>query len=187
MPLALVHAVLWYWANHREGVWLQAPATDQAHDLRSAWLLFQAIKRLDPGAMVWTWAHASGVHTPLIPFVSAVLMVVFGESRVVAESVLPLSTAVWLLATYAVVGRLYDRETARWTTALVSCFPVLLIYSRTYLLEHPLAALFSCACWALLATDRFGTHCLPRAFGALAGLTALARGGGRFSSSGRCW
>ena len=122
--------------------------------------------------------HASGVHTPLVPLVSALLMVAFGESRVVAESVLPLSTAVWLLATYAVVRRLYDRQTARWTTALVSCFPVFLIYSRTYLLEHPLAALFSCACWALLATDRF-RHALPSAgFGALAGLTALARGGG---------
>jgi 4-amino-4-deoxy-L-arabinose transferase-like glycosyltransferase len=178
LVLAAIHAVLWWWANHREGVWLQVPATDQAHDLRTALILQRALANGDVHALVSGWVHASPVHTPLVPFASAVLMLVLGESRQAAEAVLPLATAVWLVATYAVVARLYDRATALKTTALASAFPVFLIYSRTYLFDHPLAAVFASACWALLMSDGSLRAAPSAGFGALAGLTALARGGG---------
>lgn len=99
-------------------------------------------------------------------------MLAFGESRMVAEFVMPLFTAVWFVATYLVICRLYDAATARWTTALVSAFPVFLIYSRTYLLDHPLAALFALACWTLLTTRGFSNPLASLGFGVLAGLTA---------------
>jgi 4-amino-4-deoxy-L-arabinose transferase-like glycosyltransferase len=178
LVLAAIHAALWWWANHREGVWLQVPAIDQAHDLRTALILRRALANGDMHAVVSGWVHASPVHTPLVPFASAILMLVFGESRLAAEAVLPLATAVWLVATYAVVARLYDRATARKTTALVSTFPVFLIYSRTYLFDHPLAAVFASGCWALLVSDGFLRTAPSAGFGVLAGLTALARGGG---------
>jgi 4-amino-4-deoxy-L-arabinose transferase-like glycosyltransferase len=121
--------------------------------------------------------HASPVHTPFVPFTSALMMLLFGESRIVAEAVLPIFTAVWLIGTFAVVRRLYGVGTALWTSALVGTFPVFLIYSRTYLFEHPLAAVFTCACWALLASDGFSRPWPSAAFGVLAGLTCLTRGG----------
>jgi 4-amino-4-deoxy-L-arabinose transferase-like glycosyltransferase len=178
LALAVAHAIFWVVANHREGVWRQVPAIDQAHDLNSAWIVYQAMVDGDLTALVNSWVTASPVHTPLVPFASALLMVAFGESRIVAETVLPLFTAVWLVATYMALWRLYDRGSARKATALVSAFPVFLIYSRTYMLEHPLAAMFACACTALLATDRFQNTAASAVFGVLAGLTALARGGG---------
>jgi 4-amino-4-deoxy-L-arabinose transferase-like glycosyltransferase len=170
--LAAVHAALWYYANLREGVWRQVPATDQAHDLTTAWIIHRAFANLDPDGVVKAWIHGSSVHTPFVPFLSALLMTAFGKSRLVAELVLPISTAVWLTATYAVIRRRYDSSTARWTTALVSTFPVFLIYSRTYLFDHPLAAVFAVACWALLATDRLERIWPSVAFGVLAGLTS---------------
>jgi 4-amino-4-deoxy-L-arabinose transferase-like glycosyltransferase len=176
--LAAAHAILWVVANHREGVWRQVPAIDQAHDLNSAWIMFRALAERNVPALLDGWVSASPVHTPLVPFASALLMVAFGESRIVAESVLPIFTALWLVATYMTLSRLYGRDTARNATALVSTFPVFLIYSRTYLHEHPLAAMFACACAALLATDRFQNTRASAVFGVLAGMTALARGGG---------
>ncbi len=175
--LAALHGVLWYWCNQSEGVWTQAPATDQAHDLTTAWILFGAVGRHDLAAFVQGWMHASPVHTPFVPLTSALLMLAGGESRIVAEAALPLFTVVWLIATYAIVRRLYGLSTALWTTALVSTFPVFLIYSRTYFFEHPLAAVFTCACWALLATDGFLRPLPSAVFGVLAGVTCLTRGG----------
>jgi 4-amino-4-deoxy-L-arabinose transferase-like glycosyltransferase len=177
LALAAIHAVLWWWANHREGVWLQVPATDQSHDLRTAWALWRALGAGNLSLLIEGWVHGSPVHTPFVPFVSGALMLVLGESRQAAESVLPLATAVWLISTYAVIARLYDRSTARKVTALVGAFPVFLIYSRTYLFEHPLAAVVAAACWALLASDGFARTGPTVLFGVLAGITALTRGG----------
>jgi hypothetical protein len=87
-------------------------------------LLYRALAGADVSAFADTWTHPSPVHTPLVPFGSAILMLVFGESRVVAESIMPIFTAMWLVATYLVISRLYDAATAKWTTALASVFPV---------------------------------------------------------------
>ena len=184
VAVALVHAVLWYAAIDVEGAWRQAPAIDESHDLRTAWLFCRALNDGNLAALVHTWVHASPVHTPLVPFVSGVLMALFGESRVAAEAVMPIFTAVWLVATGAAVSRLYDRQTARWTVLLSGAFPVFLIYSRTYLFDHPLAAVFACACWALLRTRGFADRRASIVFGGLAGLTALARGGGAIFLAG---
>jgi hypothetical protein len=177
MGLAPLHAGLWYWCNRSEGVWTQAPATDQAYDLTTAWILWRAMAHHDVSAFVQGWMHASPVHTPFVPLVSALLMLCFGESRIAAEAVLPVFTALWLVATFAIVRRLYGTSTAGWTTALVSAFPVFLIYSRTYLFEHPLAAMFACACWALVVSDGFSRPLPTAVFGVMAGLTSLTRGG----------
>jgi 4-amino-4-deoxy-L-arabinose transferase-like glycosyltransferase len=175
--LAAGHALLWWWSNTREGVWVQGPATDQAADLTTAWIFWRALAHADFASLARAWMHASPVHTPLVPFASALLMLAGGPSRLAAEAILPLSTAFWLIATYVVIARLYDRTTARWTAALASAFPVFLIYSRTYLFEHPLAAVFACACWALLRTEGFARTRASIVFGVLAGLTTLTRGG----------
>ncbi len=176
--LSLVHALLWWWANHREGVWLQAPAIDQAHDLTTAWLFHRALAAVDPDGVVRTWVAGSSVHTPLVPLCSAVLMWAFGPTRVAAEAVLPVFIAIWIVAVYGCLRRVCEANAARAATALATAFPVFLIYSRTYLFELPLAAVFAVACWCLMASDRFrrGAHSL--CFGLAAAAVALVRGGG---------
>ena len=174
----MAHGLLWAWCNAREGVWLQRPATDQAHDLTSAWLLYAPLRALDLPAALRAWVVASPVHPPFVPLVSALLMLVFGASRLAAEAALPLFTVVWLLSIYAVFRRLADARTAVWTAALSSTFAVFLIYSRTYLMEHPLAAMFALGCWALVASDAFSRTGPTIAFGVCAGLAFVTRGGG---------
>ncbi|PYR34987.1 MAG: hypothetical protein DMF90_15200 [Acidobacteria bacterium] len=172
-----IHVALWFWGNWSEGVWQQAPAIDQAHDLKAAWLFWRALTSADLRALGDAWVHSSPVHTPVVPLASGLLMLGFGPSRLAAEVVLPLATLVWFVATYGMIARLYGRSTALKVTALVGTFPVFLIYSRTYLFELPLAAVFACACWALLASEGFSRAGASMAFGLLAGMTALTRGG----------
>src|SRR6266542_817325 len=176
--LSLVHALLWWWANHREGVWLQAPAIDQAHDLTTAWLFHRALAAIDPDGLARTWVAGSSVHTPLVPLCSAVLMRLFGATRVTAEAILPVFIAIWIVAVYACVRQLFGSTTARCTTLLTTAFPVFLIYSRTYVFEQPLTASLAVACWWLIAADGFrrGGHSVG--FGIAAGAVALTRGGG---------
>ena len=176
--LSLAHALLWFWANHSAQVWLQVPATDEAHDLSTAWLFHRALESVDPDRLLRTWVSGSSVHTPLIPLCSAMLMRLFGPSRIVAQAILPVSILVWIVAVYEIIMRLYDRSTARFATALVTSFPVFLIYSRPYLFEQPWAAVFGVACWCLIASDGFRHRGASLGFGVIAGLTALARGGG---------
>ena len=176
--LSLVHILLWSWANHSAHVWLQVPATDEAHDLSTAWLFHRALESVDPNRLLRTWVSGSSVHTPLIPLGSAMLMRLFGASRIVAQAILPVSILVWIVAVYEIIMRLYDRRTARFATALVTSFPVFLIYSRPYLFEQPWAAVFAVACWFLIASDGFRRRGASLGFGVMAGLTALVRGGG---------
>jgi 4-amino-4-deoxy-L-arabinose transferase-like glycosyltransferase len=176
--LSLVHALLWWWANHREGVWLQAPATDQAHDLTTAWLFHRALAALDPDGLVRTWVAGSSVHTPLVPLCSAALMWMFGATRVTAEAILPVFIAIWIVAVYGCLRQLSGPNAARFATALTAAFPVFLIYSRTYLFEQPLAAVFAVACWWLITSDGFRRRGHSVAFGIAAAAVALTRGGG---------
>jgi len=175
--LSVVHAFLFFLCNRWEGVWRQVPAIDQSLDLTTAWRFYHALSDRAFFDVASVWMHSSPVHTPLVPLGSALLMLVAGESRVVAESVLPVSTAVWIVATYASITRLYNRRTALWTTALMTSFPVALIYSRTYLFEQPLAAMFACAGWALIATNGFAAWRPSLLFAVLGGLVGLTRGG----------
>src|SRR5262245_16535715 len=156
LALAIVHWALALWSIRREGSWAQAPATDAASDLTTALVMKRALVESGPRAFVHAWMHQSPVHTPLVPAASAALMAVLGESRPVAEGVLPLATFLLCLSVFRVVERLYGARTAYAATALTTALPVFLIYSRVYLFEHPLAAMFAATCWAMLCTDGFG-------------------------------
>ncbi len=125
-----------------------------------------------------SWVEASPVHAPLVPTLSALSMMVFGATRSAAELVLPLSTLLWAWASFRVVERFYGRPTAAATVALAATFPVAQVLARTYLFEHPMAALFAAAIWALVASDLFARTGPTLLFGALAGLVAVARTAG---------
>src|SRR5580704_5301060 len=89
-----IHVALWFWGNWSEGVWQQAPAIDQAHDLRAAWLFWRALTSADLRALGHAWVHSSPVHTPIVPLALGLLMLGFGASRLAAEAILPLATLV---------------------------------------------------------------------------------------------
>lgn len=177
LGLSALHAAFWLWAQHREQWWAQAPVTDQSSDLTTAVVLKRALLEGGPAEFARAWVFQSRVHAPLVPAASALLMAVFGESRPVAECVLPLSTLLFVLAMFRAVERLYGRATAYAATALASTFPVYLIFGRTYLLDYPLTAMLAASCWTMLRTDGFARLRPTLLFGVVAGLTSLTRGG----------
>lgn len=173
-----IFTVCWLVAVNREGSWVQAPPWDQAWFHTIALRFKRTLMEEGFSAFVEQWVNYSKCHTPLVPTVSALLMVVFGESRAVAEAVLPLSTFVLVLSVFRASEWLYGRKTAYATAALSCTFPIALTLSRTYLFEHTFAALVAASCWALLASDSFGRLKPSLLFGVAAGLAALSRAAG---------
>jgi 4-amino-4-deoxy-L-arabinose transferase-like glycosyltransferase len=175
--LTALHCFFWYWAAQREGTFRQEPVTDAACDLRTAEILRQKLAAGDFRGAAHSWIHENPVHTPVVPTVSAVLMLIFGPSRVVAESALVLFTFLFIFSAYWIAARFYDTKTALATAGLATAFPLFLGYSRIYLFEHPLAGMFGITCVALVLSDGFRKTGPTLLFGILAGITSLTRGG----------
>jgi dolichyl-phosphate-mannose-protein mannosyltransferase len=176
--LTVVLTGLWLWAARREGSLEQNPPWDNAWFHLLAIEIKRAMESRGIAGLVEAWVSTSGTHAPLVPTLSAFLMALFGESRAVAESILPLASFVLILSVFRATERLYGRASAYAVSALTVCFPLSLKLSRTFLLEHPFAALFAAACWALLASEGFRRVVPTVAFGVLCGLTSVSRLGG---------
>jgi hypothetical protein len=177
LAVAAVHAALGLVAATREGSLAQALPPDQCADLRSAVWMARALREEGLRGFFRLWVHHSEIHTPFVPAVSAVAMALFGETRAVGESVLPLFTFALVLGILRVVDTFYGRATALATALLTTSFPVFLDFSRTYLFEHPLAGMFALAIWTLVKCEYFSRTGFTMAFGVLAGLVSLTRGG----------
>ncbi|MBI3820098.1 MAG: hypothetical protein HY286_15500 [Planctomycetes bacterium] len=136
------------------------------------------------GGFVNAWMHTSGTHAPLVPMASAIWMFLFGESRAVAESVLPVFMFIFVLSTVRAAKLIFkDREDIpRWLPYAIAAhlvtFPAALNLSRMYVYEFPLAAMVAAASWAALATQQFTRAGRTLLFGAVAGLACVARAGG---------
>lgn len=167
-----VWTALWIFVNLRENIWFQEPNWDWANYHATALLMK---RKIAGGHLLDAWVNTSGAHTPFLQLSSAVVMLVAGESRIAAESVLILYTFAFAYFTFRIVDRLYDARTAAATLAVVFCFPVFLLVSRVYLLEHPIAALFAASMWALVRSQRLTRWGPILAFGALAGIASVTR------------
>jgi len=177
VAVAALHAGLSYVAIAREGSWRQVPSWDGAAFHGLALDAKHAAESDGVAGLVRFWMHGTGVHAPLVPVVSGLLQIVFGESRAVAEVVLPLATLAMVAGTFVAVSRLYGRATAYAASALATAFPIVLTLARCYFLEHPAAGMFALAMAALVASDAFDRRGPTLAFGVLAGLTCVTRSG----------
>lgn len=172
---ALLAGLAWI-AGEREGSHGQWPAWESADYLADAIRIRRAIVEGGARGFAEAWAHTSSQHTPLVPTISALLMLP-GESRGAAEAAQPLLTFLLCLSVAGLARRLYPAS--RWTpfaaAALLTTFPIVVNQSRVYLFEHALAAFSAASLWALAASDRLTRLAPSLAFGVLAGLAGLAR------------
>ncbi|MBL8693838.1 MAG: hypothetical protein JNJ88_07030 [Planctomycetes bacterium] len=176
-------AGLWWWAAERDGSARQFPVWDAATYHWQAHHSLQLMKARGLAGFLEAWTSTSGTNTPLVPTSSAILMLLFGERRIVAESVLLAFTFVLLVSTARAIAWLYPRaKGARWTgyaTALAwMSFPAVLGNSRFYMFEFPLAAIVALTTWAMLASQGFTRWIPTLAAGAAAGLASVTRAGG---------
>lgn len=173
--LTIVWTILWVIGARREGLWDQLPNWDWSNYHSSALIIKQRITEHGFAGLVDGYLHAAGSHTPFLQLTSALAMFIFGESRFAAESVLILYTFIFAWASLRAIERVFDASTARWAMALYFCFPVLIIVSRIYLLEHPMSAFFSLSIWMMIESEGFSKWKPSILFGVFAGLACVTR------------
>lgn len=131
-----------------------------------------------------SFAHTSQTHTPLVPMLSAIAMLLFGESRTVATGIFPVFLFIFLFSTVrAVEWVLYywEKESAVLpfaTAAIAATFPAALEQYKIYLFEFPLAAMSAWFFHAILATHHFTRTRYCILAGIVAGVAAVTRAGG---------
>lgn len=165
----------WLYMASRHHYFTQATTWDWGNYHSIALIFKHAIERDPISGFISSWVNASGAHTPLMEATAGLMMLIFGESQVVAESVLIIYTFLLNWAGFHVIRRLFDTNTAAWSLALFACFPVSIIVSRSFLLEHPMSAFFMLSCKYLLESNLFSRWWPSILFGVFAGLASLTR------------
>ncbi|MBI3817769.1 MAG: glycosyltransferase family 39 protein [Planctomycetes bacterium] len=162
-------------AHRREGYFLQIPISDSALIHRDAMHLLRATQDHGVFGFLDAFTHSSATQAPLLPLVSAFWMLLFGASRAAAELAIPAFLFIYVHSTYRIAAKLYDSTTARWASALVVTFPIVLNLGRFYNSDLAWAALQAAAAAAMLESDGFSKNRATLRFGIWAGLSALAR------------
>lgn len=173
-----------HYANRLSGA-TDAPLTwDSAEFLRQAIEMKRSIEARGIFGFADGWVHSSAVQAPLVPMLSALAMLLFGESRAVAESVIPLFTFIFLYSIVRAVERLFiyckrPPGVAPFAIAAFSLtFPGNLELSKLYLYEFPLAAMSALFFSTLLSTNFFTDTKRSIFAGVVAGLVGVTRAGG---------
>jgi 4-amino-4-deoxy-L-arabinose transferase-like glycosyltransferase len=175
--LTVAWTVLWAVAMVREGSWDQERPTDAAVYHTTALVMKRAIAEGGLAEAADAWVNADCNHGPLVPMTSGIVMLAFGESRGVAESIIPFFVLLYAWAVIRCVRAWYSPAAAFFTAVVSLSFPVVLIFGRVYMFEFPSAALFLASLALLSASDRLGSWRHAIGFGVLAGLASLARMG----------
>lgn len=166
----------WLISTGRSSYFEQLPNWDWANYHSSSLLIKIKMEQKGWIAGLWDgWTTAAGSHTPFVQLTSALLMFIFGESRFVIESVLILYTFVWAWATFRGIELFMDTKTAAWSVALSFTFPVFIVVSQVFLLEHPMSAFFSLSLWMLLRSEGFSKWGPSILFGVFSGLACVTR------------
>lgn len=182
--LTIIFVVCARIGNWRDGSSVSPLTWDSSYYFGNAIRIKQSMEERGIAGLAHSWINVSKTHAPLVPTLSAFLMLLFGESREVALLVLPLFTFLLILSVARCVQLLYPARGTLDTMApfaaafLTCCYPVFIHCSRIYLFEFPLAALTAAACWALLTTNYFTKTRPAIVFGVVAGLATVARAGG---------
>lgn len=182
--LTIVFVICSYVGTARDGSRDAPLSWDSSYYFANSVRIRQAIEDRGIAGFADAWVHVSSSHTPLVPAISAICMVIGGHSRSAAFFVLPIFTFIFILSVVRVVQYLYPPRNALeaalpYATAFVAgSFPIVISLSRIYLFELPLAALTAASVWALLASNRFESTKGSLVFGLVGGLACVARAGG---------
>ena len=99
--------------------------------------------------------NVSWFYPPLVSYVAVPFYRVLGESPFAAFQVMTFFLVLLILSVYFVGRRLFDRPTAMLAALILSASPIVVEYSRMFMLDLPLASMVAFSVWCLLRTDDF--------------------------------
>ncbi len=97
----------------------------------------------------------SWYYPPFVSYVSAMVYRVLGETEFAGFQVMTLFLLVLVLSTYSLGLRLYGRLTGTLAALFLSVSPIVTAYSRTFMLDLPLASMVALSAFLLVRAGNF--------------------------------
>ncbi len=121
------------------------------------------------------YLNISWYYPPFVSYVSVPFYKIFGESKGTAFFVMSVFLLVLVISVYGITLRLYNKKTAILSAFLISMCPIVIHFSRDFMLDLPLAAMVSLSIYLLLASYEFKSARNSILFGISLGLGILTR------------
>jgi len=127
------------------------------------------------GVTLKSLLNVSWFYPPLVSYVAVPFYGVLGESPFAAFQVMSFFLVVLILSVYLIGRRMFDRSTAILAALIVCASPIVVEYSRMFMLDLPLASMVALSVWCLLRTDDFERPFASLIAGASLGLGMLTK------------
>lgn len=121
------------------------------------------------------YLNVSWYYPPFVDYFSVPFYKIFGESKGTSFFVMSIFLLVLVISVYAITLRLYNKTTAILSAFIVSMCPIVIYFSRDFMLDIPLAAMVSLSIYWLLISYEFRSTRNSILFGISSGLGVLTR------------
>lgn len=145
--LLFTNNLIWYWLGGNPLHW-----DSSVHLFES----LQAIRVVTTSGIPFReWLYFSWYYPPFVSWIAVPFYLVFGEGLFAASLVMTFFLLLLVGSTYG-IGRIAFDENAGLLGALfVGCFPIVLDFSRQFMLDLPLASTVALSLFLLLRSDHF--------------------------------
>ncbi len=101
------------------------------------------------------YLNVSWYYPPFVSYVSVPFYKIFGESKGTAFFVMDFFLLIFITSVYAIALRLFNKKTANLSALLISMCPIVIHFSRDFMLDLPLAAIVSLSIYLLFTSYEF--------------------------------
>jgi 4-amino-4-deoxy-L-arabinose transferase-like glycosyltransferase len=158
----------------RDHYYEQVPLAESALLHRDAVYMLHAAQDRGIEGIGEAWVFTNRTSPPLVPALAACTMLLFGESRRVAELCMPAFVFLYIYSAVRIFERFYRGHASRVAVALAASFPAFIQHSRFFVNDLPGAALVLAAVASLVNCRGFLSWRESLQFAVFAGLAALA-------------
>lgn len=99
--------------------------------------------------------NISWFYPPLVSYVAVPFYRILGESTFAAFQVMTFFFVILIVTVYGIGLKLFDRATAILAALTLAASPIVIEYSRMFMLDLPLASMVALSVWCLLRTEDF--------------------------------
>jgi hypothetical protein len=119
--------------------------------------------------------YVSWYYPPFVSYVSIPFYKLFGESEFTGSLVMSFFLAVLVASVYGVALRFFDQHVAIISAFLISMCPIVIDFSRDFMLDLPLASMVALSMFLLYATREFKSTFVSTLFGISLGCGFLTK------------
>jgi 4-amino-4-deoxy-L-arabinose transferase-like glycosyltransferase len=119
--------------------------------------------------------HSSPYHAPLFPFTTLPFYLIWGMSKNSAYLTSIIYMFIMLMSTYLIGEKFFRPKAGFLSVFMLSTFTVFIERSRDYLLDFPMAAMFTWSMFCLIQAESFQNRKWSMLFGISTGLTLLTK------------